>query len=1017
MTSIDFNAYFENILDKNEYDVFKNLENVLCKTLWSARIDDALPNFTDHKWEHSLRVIDRIKELTENASNFSNDFILLSKKEWFVLLIASLLHDIIMSGHPHMKKDLGMIDYFDSKYKSCINYESYPSTAREYTENQKDEIRKYHSLYAIAKIKYARTDKEHPLYESLQRIDDTYIPTICSIIKYHTFFKLSEIEDEVEDSKEVTDRLPFLVLLFRFSDELDLGKERDDSAARNQGMSKKAQSFWEIDYRTLVNISECNIVNIRFCARRNDILDNRELLESIIINHITKNQELIVKLRLYSLAIRYDTSNLLEVDDDYDVIDKEIIEEWKKRLNFKSKDEKESDTLVLYKKHIMGGVEIIKNYMSVKIPHVGDKYIIFVYKKFKVLRKIEAIKCRIHVNKNSANIEGGLNDTLLNLKVYFSVKNNDRNLYRPFQECNFSKLSAGDEYYYFDVKFKREDGIRLNVNKDDEVAILYKYEIPCYQYGRELTRTESVFFEDIVCEIAWSAKHNFELYGFGFTRRIDNITSRELVELDNYDQYMIRENSNSIFQNIHTDDENWLSIISEYYSSDDEEKYKFTKINFREWKDNNSNKNEKRELFTYTVKWNFVPFFSEPEQYLYMERYINNGSPSGFSKINTTSSNTMPTGKSKDIKIAVFTLNISEDNIFNLGICPEWLGEREIYVHEDYSTDSDLKEMSEGNIRVISGIPTASSRTVFLNERNLYVKLQYNKMLGRIERFITPDSADNAIRISNLLKKKFDEKIFPAGLFFLPENFARVVDLGINSDPRYWGMIVRDYNVYPTISPLLEIRLVPAFSLFYEGDKSFEKSILELIYLYRTDKNIDFYTFLRDSMIFPVFKLYFEILIKSGIQIEAHAQNILYLLVIEGSCMEVRGVVVRDCESMDKDSYILEKLKIKDELGYWNIKTNSPKSENYERRNSLMFDFKLGEYLITPIIEKSKDLLTKNEMKKLIRDIKKHNSFYIKQLHEGFFPENEWWEYEKEKIDRKDNNRPWKKGYSHPKYR
>ena len=81
-----------------------------------------------------------------------------------------------------------------------------------------------------------------------------------------------------------------------------------------------------------------------------------------------------------------------------------------------------------------------------------------------------------------------------------------------------------------------------------------------------------------------------------------------------------------------------------------------------------------------------------------------------------------------------------------------------------------------------------------------------------------------------------------------------------------------------------------------------------------------------------------------------------------------------------------------------------------------MFDFKLGEYLITNIIENATFCVPEIDKLSLISKIKKLNNFLIEQLNSNFFLSNNKW-YRDEKIVR---DRTKKKEYLenfNPKYR
>src|SRR4051794_1620167 len=68
----------------------------------------------------------------------------------------------------------------------------------------------------------------------------------------------------------------------------------------------------------------------------------------------------------------------------------------------------------------------------------------------------------------------------------------------------------------------------------------------------------------------------------------------------------------------------------------------------------------------------------------YMERYVNNGSPSGFTHKYTSSSATSPFGSSPSFSL--FVGSLSTGLIESFGVLPEWLEPGTILLHPDMAT-------------------------------------------------------------------------------------------------------------------------------------------------------------------------------------------------------------------------------------------------------------------------------------------------------------------------------------------
>jgi hypothetical protein len=401
-----------------------------------------------------------------------------------------------------------------------------------------------------------------------------------------------------------------------------------------------------------------------------------------------------------------------------------------------------------------------------------------------------------------------------------------------------------------------------------------------------------------------------------------------------------------------------------------------------------------------------------------MERYINDGSPSGFTRKHNTSPEFTP--YSKESKFDIFGV-LMKENCVDYGTPPEWLKKNEILIHPEYNKFFAINKESTHTV-----VPTASSRTVFILDKRCYAKLQYNKEIGRLKRIFTPEKIDTAIKISSILKGCFDKGIFSNDLFFLPENFGRIIDFGKEYkekfETQHLGMIIRDYTPYPhTYIKDSQWRLIPSFSLFskeYKNTGFVSKSIIELLYDFRKEIELNYEAFLLEKIIKPVFKLYFELLIKTGLHIEGHAQNILFLISVNKSKLDVLGPVIRDFESFDKDLEIIKEQGLDLKFDSLKDKVNdSSDPEKYQKRNSFLFDFKLGEYLITPILEHSCEIRKDFDMLKVVREIKVFNAQYIKKLRTNFYPHDKWYTYDKVEIDRSTTDRPWIENKQQPKYR
>lgn len=1008
-----FIGLIKNRISEDRCFIIKELCERLQDVIWRNTIVDAMRNYTDHKLEHSYRVLKRALEITDNATNCSREFKELSENEISILCFSALLHDICMSAHPKMEMDRNIMNYFEPIYRSKINYQEYPQDPSCYTDEQQNEIRKYHAYFSIAKIKLALEEKEHNLHEVISKIPEELLEFIFIVIKFHSRESLSKIPSFIKVDKVADVRVSFTTMLFRLADELDLGEDRDIEAARRQGMPAKSRAYWELDYRMTVFINKSNYIDIKFCANKDDIKNYEELFKKLIENHINKNEELVSRLHENHLIIRYNKYNeFIKIDEKKESLSYSIIGELKKICNYDKGDWKVDNKRIAFLEiNSMDGFKLSKNYMGIIMPHVGDIYKLYVYKEFKLLKEKDSIKCKVHINKSNINSNSILSKKGLKLQAYISYKSGSSD-FKEFTRCDIiDEISKGEEYLQFRLHFyKIQHGtkVKLPINVGDTIAIFYTYQVYCAYYGNELVRKTSVFTDSALsCEIVYPEK-NEKLYDFGFYEREDN---KQATLLDDLEEYMEHRNTSVLYQI--QKERSFKNILDDYFRG---EKNTYLQIDYKKWVF--MNKNDYEHIYQFVASWNFVPFFTDPDIYLNMERYLNDGSPSGFTKKNNTTEPYNPSSMCPEFRVCGFSVKDKKIKCLDYGDRPDWIINDEILIHPDY--EGCFRTHKRSSERMV--IPTASSRTVYSVSEKCYMKLQYNRKIGRLERVFTPEKICNSIKISSILKEKFDMGIMSEDIFFMPETFGRIIDFGDDFEKqletRYWGMVVRDISPYPKLDNC-EKRLIPAFSMFANSNQeNSAKSIIELLYDFRTQKDIELKDFLMEKIIKPALKLYFEILLNTGFHVEAHAQNILYLLVVEGNAVEIKGAVIRDFESFDKDLNIMKRLGMDLRFDSITEKVNDASDlQRYMRRNSFLYDFKFGEYFLSPFLKYCKEKFPLIDIDIMVREIKTFNAPYIEKLPEKFFPKDKWFSYDKVEFDRSTDERPWIINDELPKYR
>lgn len=394
---------------------------------------------------------------------------------------------------------------------------------------------------------------------------------------------------------------------------------------------------------------------------------------------------------------------------------------------------------------------------------------------------------------------------------------------------------------------------------------------------------------------------------------------------------------------------------------------------------------------------NIETLIKDPKKsFLYMERYVNDGSPSGFTWLNQTSNNTTPRSNNEYFFLDQFY----STNIDIIGKRPVncLFGNNILYIHPDmnimYCDDFCIQH---SGIRVCA---TSSSRTVKLLDYPGFIKLNYNGIIGRIDRSLTNKHASASVELTNYLKKSLGSKLY-SNLAFFPEPFANFYN-----DPKKninIGMVYREEQPFGLASSNISY-IIPLFSLFSLDQKRINDELLliQLVLL----SNEDPVTFILERIIFPIIDNYFKLIINEGLQPEWHSQNLL--LGLNADFSEIY-LIMRDLESIDIDQTIREGIGKSSFLNCFPYKHINSTQYNYSIKHSFMYDYKIGEYVFTPLIN-CIDRHFHVDIKMVENAIKHHANAYIRKLPHDFFPnENEWYSFENIIIDRSTSKRPYKK--------
>lgn len=376
--------------------------------------------------------------------------------------------------------------------------------------------------------------------------------------------------------------------------------------------------------------------------------------------------------------------------------------------------------------------------------------------------------------------------------------------------------------------------------------------------------------------------------------------------------------------------------------------------------------------------------FSDPRIHLHLERYVNRGSPSGFSSIHTTSTQTSSKGRATGFHLCAARIP-SSVNMIEYGERPAFLADSITLIHPDMVSDPMFSVCESIDRQFAFVAPTSSERTVkTLDANGWYYKLSYKGLIGRMERQLGCLQADSAVEVTDLITQAIRDEALSKEFHFLREPYGRVFQLPLADGTTYdWGFVVREPAPFPyRAAPSL---LIPAFSLFSIDEFAPTDPPLLAQLFARQSKSME--DFLFDDLIRPLYDAYFSLLLTCGLQLEAHAQNILYLV---DESFRITGVVARDAESIDKDVGLAEDLRLSVRFKPTTWKRLLREQYNYHIMHSFMFDFKMGEYVTSPLIEAGQRIAAFDKIK-LERQIAAHSRAYINRLPDDFFPSDGGW--------------------------
>jgi hypothetical protein len=363
---------FSQIKDAAKMNTLNSIIHALNKTIWNPTTPKSVNYFTDHEDAHSKKIISILSTLIFNT----NSSIRLDEDQIYILLLSAYLHDIGL----HCRIDGPIIEIIKEKFPHYDSsfYEEFffRGTNFDYSQEQQDSIRKNHHIITAAWLDFLYTKKEiekDELSLAIKSIPDNLIENVISVCLYHSRMNIDKLPDNLKD-------LELLILLFRVSDELDIGKHRCNSHALNKKQIPNSNAvYWYQNIFTQCQISKINMVTLHIKLNPKDYEKHKDCFIKIIDKFEEKNAILFAKLQLLNFQISFSVQNSNITKNIYlkDVIDEDVIADMYMQLtgdrkldtNYPSLTNKRNKLNCYFFYPIgnsikKGTIEEIKNYLS-----------------------------------------------------------------------------------------------------------------------------------------------------------------------------------------------------------------------------------------------------------------------------------------------------------------------------------------------------------------------------------------------------------------------------------------------------------------------------------------------------------------------------------------------------------------------------------------------------------------------------------------------------------------------------
>ncbi|MCX6726226.1 MAG: hypothetical protein NTY75_00205, partial [Candidatus Shapirobacteria bacterium] len=340
------------------------------------------------------------------------------------------------------------------------------------------------------------------------------------------------------------------------------------------------------------------------------------------------------------------------------------------------------------------------------------------------------------------------------------------------------------------------------------------------------------------------------------------------------------------------------------------------------------------------------------QSYQYLERQVNDGSPSGehrtvsklYSPIEGISCFPLPFVLIPFDKCEVIGNRPSTVAKVTIGL-NEQRCDLKFFLHPDMANKLRTGKKDIG----FQVFPTSSGRTVCRNDLDnpVYIKLHYDGMLGRIVRKMGREKVVESIYSSEDLDRLSEKGIKNQRFDFFPESLGLVSRIGEES----FGFVVRDFNTRNQSETEIVPR-VPWFSLFsVDRKRPNNPPLLKQWVESKVGRNVDkARDYVFENFLQPVVDCYTFLSTKVGIVSDYNAQN---LLIIPDANGDVDRIAFRDLHSFYLDSEIRRQNGLPvDCVRRIDTQSSDPEDARYAYTlRSVYFDHKFSDYLLEPIVK------------------------------------------------------------------